>query len=332
MRFFAAFCILLFHFGKDISSLQSLYFKQLFSPLNFAVSFFFILSGYILYIVHGENGKNLTKFEFYRARFARIYPLYILAWLFVSFPKFKNAYPGFWQDFMGGALFLQSWIPGKALTLNSPAWSLSVEAFFYLLFPFLAPLLRSASILKTGLCCLLFWAGSQFIFSHYVGDWRGASYFPLLHLSSFVAGMYFGRIYVSGIWAPVISKHSNKFFFASLGIWILILDLPAVVSYGHNGLIAPVIGFFVLSLSYVRGTLLNILSNKRLILLGEISYGLYILQIPVRNNWHTTFKKNPGILNDFWNFYGYFIVLIGFSYLMYKYVEQPARRRLTSKH
>ena len=39
------------------------------------------------------------------------------------------------------ALLVQAWVPAHALDLNGPAWSLSVEAFFYLCFPLLVRLL-----------------------------------------------------------------------------------------------------------------------------------------------------------------------------------------------
>jgi peptidoglycan/LPS O-acetylase OafA/YrhL len=39
----------------------------------------------------------------------------------------------------------QAWIPKAAVAWNGPAWSLSVEAFFYLLFPFILPKLESMS-------------------------------------------------------------------------------------------------------------------------------------------------------------------------------------------
>jgi peptidoglycan/LPS O-acetylase OafA/YrhL len=44
-----------------------------------SVSFFFFLSGYILSVAYLSGGHNFpSKANFYSARFARIYPLYIL--------------------------------------------------------------------------------------------------------------------------------------------------------------------------------------------------------------------------------------------------------------
>jgi len=36
------------------------------------------------------------------------------------------------------ALLLQGWIPAVATFLNTPAWTMSAESFYYVLFPWLA--------------------------------------------------------------------------------------------------------------------------------------------------------------------------------------------------
>jgi len=45
----------------------------------------------------------------------------------------------------------QSWWPETALDINSAAWSLSVEAFLYLVFPVLAPALRGRAAVVLAL-------------------------------------------------------------------------------------------------------------------------------------------------------------------------------------
>lgn len=329
-RFFAAFAILLFHFGRDLPPEYTLYFSQI-GPLNYAVSFFFLLSGYILYVVHGEGEGVLNKKKFYWARFARIYPAYILAWIFVAEPQFRRAYEGLTTDFLLGASFLQAWIPGKALVINNPAWSLSVEAFFYLSFPFFAAAFRRASLSKAASWTLVLWVLNQAAYVFVMEDWGPSHYFPLLHFATFVMGLCFGKVFLKlhnaqqTVWKPNLST------VLSFALLVALFQVPTLAKFGHNGLYAPVMGVFILCLSFVQGSFKRLCSLPWLVLLGEISYGMYIFQIPVRNNWVTTFQKHPDLLSPFWNFYGYVIALIIFSYLMWRFVEEPSRKWMRAR-
>jgi Acyltransferase family len=110
------------------------------------VSFFFVLSGFILAYTYR---RKLTKAEFWGARFARIYPAYLLAFIIILpiaiYAATLNGDRGLAVFTTGLQLTLtQSWVPYTALQWNAPAWSLSVEAFFYALFPLL--FLRAQSL------------------------------------------------------------------------------------------------------------------------------------------------------------------------------------------
>src|SRR5260370_8948074 len=124
----------------------AVWFQKLSSIGYVGVSFFFVLSGFIL--VYTYAGRPMILKNFWRARFARIYPAYAFS-LLVTAPFFFYAVltmniPFFvWAKAhlkLASALvlsLLQAWVPQAALTWNAVAWSLSVEPFFYLLFPFL---------------------------------------------------------------------------------------------------------------------------------------------------------------------------------------------------
>jgi peptidoglycan/LPS O-acetylase OafA/YrhL len=112
------------------------------------VPFFFLLSGFVLTYAHsGETSRSKSRRSFWAARFARVYPVYLLS-LVLNWP-FRNDGP-FHIMLSRGAMAAtltatQTWNPHffyLAQAWNPPAWTLSVEAFFYLCFPFLLPICR----------------------------------------------------------------------------------------------------------------------------------------------------------------------------------------------
>ena len=141
LRFVAAGMIVLLH--------SLLYFKW--SWLNHVpataaqgVSFFFVLSGFIL--THVYRTRSVGYFTFMRARFARLYPVHvatlIIAMLFVRADLVTFDGPGIfskWALLASNLTLTQSLAPFMAyqFSWNSVSWSISTEMFFYLAFPLL---------------------------------------------------------------------------------------------------------------------------------------------------------------------------------------------------
>jgi len=100
------------------------------------VSFFFVLSGFVLTWSH-RSGDTATAFI--RRRLARIGPLHVATFaimgvLVVALTISTPAGAAF-----GSLALLTPWVPGWSghLVMNIPSWSLGCELFFYLLFPVL---------------------------------------------------------------------------------------------------------------------------------------------------------------------------------------------------
>ena len=60
----------------------------------------------------------------------------------------------FWTGMVLTPLLLQGWIPEIATFLNTPAWTMSAESFYYLLFP-LAGAMETAGEHGAGSCAAL---------------------------------------------------------------------------------------------------------------------------------------------------------------------------------
>ena len=104
-----------------------------------AVPTFFVLSGFVLARTYGRIEWNRENFRKYLAgRFARVYPVYLLSLLIVSpfIVKAHDQKKG-WLVAMHLTL-MQGWFAGHYTAgWNTPAWTLSCELFFYLMFPLL---------------------------------------------------------------------------------------------------------------------------------------------------------------------------------------------------
>ena len=149
LRFFAALHIVLFHEAKwlferaaaattgwlNVIAEGAL---ELVRNGPASVSFFFILSGFILFHTYHsaiESGSFSRK-KFWSARFARVFPVYVFALCLMAPLMFVACRAGIipWSDAGRTSLLnlflLQSWYIPDALSWNAPGWSLSVEAFF----------------------------------------------------------------------------------------------------------------------------------------------------------------------------------------------------------
>ena len=111
-----------------------------FYPLTFGwvgVALFFVLSGFVIHYSQTGRDPNQNVLEFYRRRFWRIYPPYLLALVvFTGLAAMKGA-AGPWlaKQFAMHALMVHN-LDSKSIYELCPAfWSLAVEMQFYLLYP-----------------------------------------------------------------------------------------------------------------------------------------------------------------------------------------------------
>ena len=140
-----AFCHLFAFVYKDV---HLEYFSLLF------VEFFFVLSGFVLYpqlIQVLENKKNLLIF--YQRRWMRTLPLYFIIVFFTS-AIFGEVFS---KDFFKYLLFIQKMVPNFLNTDYYPvAWSLSIEEFFYLIFPLIIIFFGKKNFIKKIIILFLF--------------------------------------------------------------------------------------------------------------------------------------------------------------------------------
>src|SRR5215471_9304519 len=89
LRFLAALHVILFHLKVEGLFSGGPWWYQNFAGIGYVgVNFFFVLSGFIL--VYTYAGIDLDTRRFWRARFARIYPAYVLS-LALTAPFFLSA-------------------------------------------------------------------------------------------------------------------------------------------------------------------------------------------------------------------------------------------------
>jgi len=143
--------------GRSQSSTLKQLYDTVFYEGYIGVTFFFILSGFILSYSYSEKMKenNISKTEFFISRFSRIYPLHFLTFL-LSLPLFltlKNG--GSFLYLLPNISLTQSFFPKEWIyfSANTPSWSLSNEIFFYILFPFL--IFKRNMILLSASCFIL---------------------------------------------------------------------------------------------------------------------------------------------------------------------------------
>jgi peptidoglycan/LPS O-acetylase OafA/YrhL len=366
LRFFAALHVMFFHAYAMRAITVNGWLRQISSIGYVGVSLFFVLSGFIL--VYTYAGAPIVRAGFWRARFARVYPAYLFSLLFCAPFFFYGAthlpIPFFaWASHhMKLASFLplvllQSWVPPGAMSWNPVAWSLSVEALFYFLFPFLLPLLaklsRGALFGVAGLC----WAISLSVTGWYAltnpdhltvmdsdqlsAFWLNAiKFFPLMRLPEFILGMATGLIFIKSRTSvkPAMANQasSSKALAAGLlamgflaGAVAAIFSAQIPFAILHTALLAPAFAAIVYGLA-LQPKWTSFLGWSPLVLLGNASYSFYLLHSNIMGMY---FFGSTGQLThtSFAGIVGAFALVTAASLLVFRFIEEPARRKLRGK-
>ncbi len=343
-RFIAALSVVFFHYGMNVFPANIPYLHEVITAGPIAVNYFYILSGFIMAIAyyhpqhHGQSRNNFNQWKYWLARFARIYPVYLLALLLILLAKYQTL----GDDPLTLPLhltMLQAWIPSYPITLNTPGWSLSVEAFFYLCFPFLLLSIYKHGTHRLIIFGVLLWFVTQItvLGLHNSDDYIPKSllhdflfYNPLMHLNAFIVGFLTGVFFKN---KPLKAlKYNSLWLLTSIALIVLLLmykpsieSLLSIKIAYTNGLIAPAFLLFIVLLSQQTGSITSILSNKWLVLLGEASFSLYILQKPLHGMYDKLIANKISLSNEL-HFYIFLILLIITSILSYKFFETPMRK------
>jgi peptidoglycan/LPS O-acetylase OafA/YrhL len=340
VRFLAALYVVVYHsfvLAPTVKAVKAI--ATLIISLGWmSVSFFFLLSGYILAWVYLRSGQTIRKPRFYATRFARIYPILMLA-LLADFPcslllrTLRDNYARgdlFVRQtgsLIASLLLIQAW-DVRLVYVDPPSWSLSVEALFYLLFPFIGKMLwrlnRRGCYLVTLVAYLLGQVIAFLSIVHLPKEF--VTYSPILHLTTFSIGILIARLQFLSR-----ERYSKGWVYGAIGFSIVAFaltcriaaDFPKAVPFMRFGLLAPMFGALIWGLSNRDTIISKALSAKWLVILGEASYGFYLIHLPVFHLF-ILLRVGPGLFT----FVFYLTLCIVLSVASFHWFETPARRWL----
>lgn len=337
LRWYAALLVFLYHVSvvQYFGGRPALLVKAAFGPGETGVSFFFILSGFVL---SWSAPKVVRAAPFWRKRFARIYPVHFataLLALALAFTLAPGTKPGP-TELVANLALVHAWIPkvGFYQSMNPVSWSLACEAFFYFLFPLLILLLRRLSS-QGNTIILVACLALEFLIpmlAHHFLPARELNfllyYFPPARLPEFVLGMALAQLVIAGRWRGPGLKTSLAMAVAG---YFLTFFLPVQYSY----FTCTAIGITCLLAATARADVESEPTpwrSRRAVKLGERSFAFYMTHLLVMRTGEYVFRAHP---REGW-FYGSVAVLASFAIsfaiagLLHNRVEKPMRKLLLS--
>lgn len=345
-RFFAASLVVIYHYGHPLWPYLPRGVRGAVLNGPAWVTYFFVLSGFILtftYLDVARSSLAVAPKKFFRARVARLFPTYALAWALaapfaiahrfaVDPPAIASA-----KTVVEGAttlIAMQAWVPPLTLAWNPPSWTLSLEIFFYAMFPFLVARMSRSSTRRNIAFVLLLVAVSVaagMAVKHAIPEgsrWNAATHLPILHLHEFALGILAALIFQRHLEAyfagrPVAASIAQVVSFAAI---LAVLELPQRITFPliESGALSPLFAAAVLFQAVEHGWVARFLAIRPLRVLGHASYAQYILQAPIMMIW----MRAGGPTTSVAGFCAYFAALTMTSLILVRRFEEPLRSLL----
>lgn len=325
LRFFAAYLVVIHH-AEQIRMKYGLFNLKEYSLFNnggIAVTFFFVLSGFLIsYLLFKESDitNNISVKKFYFRRILRIWPLYFLIVIIgiiflpyiLDFIGYSYSLPYSFNDvilyYILFSPFMVNIFYGHHLI--EPLWSIGVEELYYIVW---APLFKFLRNYILPIIILIIFVRSLLIYASFLG------YFDPV-IQRLIRMLRFEAMAIGGLAAYLIYNYSSiltHFLFSRLSQFLLIIfvllrifafKLLVAQSVVFNFLFTtPVISQLVIMIIFAW-LIINIslnpksivrLDNKILNFLGNISYGIYMYHMLVIFGIVVFFKQYLLIMNSF---------------------------------
>ncbi len=311
------------------------------------VDFFFILSGFILAYRYGETCRTLSwpsYGHFVWQRVARIWPLHLVTMgLAIAYLAVKYG-DGYFNraSIITNLLLAHSWGHKFDPALNFPSWSLSCEWGAYLVLPFylllVQPLRRGRIhlLLIAAFLALLVWYATRFgegtldqlrerwglgrcLIEVAIGVSLFYLYTPLRTWKASHGAILARRITVGSDTVAAV----------------LFCAIFVVFTYTKSDLwFVPLAGALILALSLAEGPFSYLLERRPMVLLGEISFSIYMLHAFVF--WicldtPASFKASLPFWGGALWLVSAHVLVIGLAYASFKLIERPAHRLMTGR-
>ncbi len=361
LRGIAAMFVVIFHSNLMLKTFINPFGANFVGSSWLWVDFFFVLSGFILCYVYGDNFKSSLTLSSYwkylKARFARVYPLHFitLVWCLICaiiIRSYAHGLAPFFDQFYSPlsavpSLFLiQSLGLYMTAPLNSPSWSLSTEWWMYMIFPLLIPILFR--LRTVGKLIAFIVIAALFAFVKYYLSPLGFGGPPTLNvltdygffrcMAGFLLGMFSFKIYDECMGATIFKKDVTFFLFFFVAI--------AAMAVGAVDLfVVAIFPLIILAAAHNTSHIKKILETEVLQRLGDWSFSIYMVHVPIMYVfWILKVKDDPTAYAVFPPPSSSIDVIEGIKYcviivvltlvaaaLTYKYVEVPGRKFLNSR-
>jgi peptidoglycan/LPS O-acetylase OafA/YrhL len=350
LRALSALSVFFFHAGliKYIQSLTSsklpLYAGQLISSGAWGVSFFFVLSGFLITWLLLEEYKSIGRFNiraFYLRRFFRIWPLYYLIFFagavllpllynwggYKLFFDYKLWYYGAFLSNYGYMSLNEAndSIRSFPLVMNI-SWSVSIEEQFYLVWPILFAVLPRVKFKYIPQFFIAFSVGMALLFTS-----NGRQ----LYLNT---GVRLGELAIGGSFAVTLFNKGRFFsYFVNfpklltsivyiLSATLILIDanmqLPGLGVYFLRMVVCMLFAVIIVEQNFSYNSFVKFGRWKVLDRLGKVSYGIYMLHplaLFVMGSVLQLFSASTGPLY----IVSALILTIFSARLSFKYLEMP---------
>nr|WP_084223790.1 acyltransferase [Kitasatospora cheerisanensis] len=336
LRWTAALMVFLFHvciveyFGGRTGGMLG----YAFGVGNTGVSFFFILSGFVLAWSTPPGSRGVVRF--WRRRLARVYPLHLataLIALAMAYFLAAGTIPER-RQLLANLFLVQSWVHDGSFyqSANPVSWSLACEAFFYFLFPLIIRPLRATGwrgSVAIGAVSLALVVAMPTLVDRFAepmhADWA-IYYFPLARVPEFLLGIVLAELVRENRWrGPGLT--------VAFGLTMFGYFMASQADFPYRYAACTVVGFASLIAAAAVADLRDEPSPWRgriSVKLGEISFAFYMVHILVIRTGEHLYRSHP---KDPWPTGllvagAAFTISLSAAWLLHTYVENPGRRLL----